>query len=278
MALSPVVSTPSAMDDYLFDLNGYLVLRESLSIEEVTALNACLDAIPPLEPGQWYGHVHCQAHEPKLGTNFQQIYEAGEPFERLIDHPSWIEYVKRYVGAQDTFDATSGDVFIDEDFVNLREPGQAISLHSGGHDGCIRTQFRYHAGGFHCGQINILMALTDIGPGDGATMVIPASHKSNIRHPQYETSVYGEDSVEAIEGAAEVHLNAGDAILFVDAIAHGSAECTNLGQRRICVYRYGPSWGNSRYGYSPSEELLDRLTSERRQIVQPVTANRPPAL
>jgi len=29
----------------------------------------------------------------------------------------------------------------------------------------VRTQFRYHDGEFSCGQLNILIALTDIGPG-----------------------------------------------------------------------------------------------------------------
>jgi hypothetical protein len=36
------------------------------------------------------------------------------------------------------------------------------------------------------------------------------------------------------------------------------------------VYRYGPSWGNFRFGYHPSPELLDRLTPARRQIVYPL--------
>ena len=67
----------------------------------------------------------------------------------------------------------------------------------------------------------------------------------------------------------EVHLNAGDAILFVDAIMHGSASRVNEGQRRIAVYRYGPSWGFFRHPYRPSAELLDRLTPERRSIVMP---------
>jgi ectoine hydroxylase-related dioxygenase (phytanoyl-CoA dioxygenase family) len=77
-------------------------------------------------------------------------------------------------------------------------------------------------------------------------------------------------SVDGIEGAVEIHMQAGDAILFVDALAHGSAKRVNPGQRRIIVYRYGPSWGNFRHGYQPSPELLERLTPERRQIVQPL--------
>ena len=66
-------------------------------------------------------------------------------------------------------------------------------------------------------------------------------------------------------------MKAGDALLFVDAISHGSARRSNPGERRIIVYRYGPSWGTFRHGYWPSPELLERLTPERRQIVMPHT-------
>ena len=80
---------------------------------------------------------------------------------------------------------------------------------------------------FGFGQVNVLMGRsTDIGPGDGATMVIPGSHKSNFRHPQRKGS-WGK-SMEGIEGAIEC-LNAGDALMFVNAIMHGSAERVNPG-------------------------------------------------
>ncbi len=101
-------------------------------------------------------------------------------------------------------------------------------------------------------------------------MVIPGSHKSNFAHPQRATQGWRSgNSVDGIEGAIEVQLNKGDALVFVDAIMHGSARRVNPGQRRIAVYRYGPSWGGFRHGYTPSPELLARLTPQRRQVVAP---------
>ena len=257
-------------DRYFFDLRGFLVLKGALSKQEVADLNGCLDTLADLEPGQWHGYVHRTNFGANDGINLQQIYEAGEPFEKLIDHPSWIEHAKHFVGGEGTFDWQHGPLFIDENFANLRGPGEAIPLHSGGHEGVKRTQFRVHNGRFQCGQVNVLMALRDIGPGDGATMVIPGSHKANFQHPDTKTHGWASGrSVDGVEGAVEVQLDAGDALMFVDAIMHGSARRTNAGQRRIVVYRYGPSWGNFRHGYQPSKTLLDRLTPERRQIVQP---------
>ena len=261
----------SDLDIYRFDLNGYIVLKGALSPDEVSALNAVLDGFPEMKPGDWHGHVHGHSYgDETSGLNLQQIYEAGEAFENLTDHPSWIEHIKLFVGGEGTFDNHHGPLFIDENFVNFRGPGEAIGIHSGGYPATQRGQYRYHGGRFMCGQVNVLMALTDIGPGDGGTMLIPASHKSNFQHPSYDEARMGPGrSVDRVEEAIEIFMEAGDALVFVDSLCHGSAKRVNEGTRRICVYRYGPSWGNFRHGYEPSEAFLDRLTPTRRQIVQP---------
>lgn len=46
------MSKPSDLEIYLFDLQGYLHLKQALSRPEVSELNACLDEIPPLSPGE----------------------------------------------------------------------------------------------------------------------------------------------------------------------------------------------------------------------------------
>ncbi|MBM3262439.1 MAG: phytanoyl-CoA dioxygenase family protein [candidate division Zixibacteria bacterium] len=271
---------PTDLETYLFDLNGFIVLRQALNASEVAALNTCLNAIPAIEQGQWHGYIHGHTYGTHDGLNYQQIYEAGEPFEELIDHPAWIGKIKHFVGGEGTFDYHHGPLFIDENFANFRGPGEAIGLHSGGYPPIMRNQFRYHNGRFMCGQVNMLLALTDIGHGDGGTMLIPGSHKSNFKHPHFDMHRMKPEgvSVEGLEGAVEVELQAGDAILFVDGISHGSARRRNPGIRRVAVYRYGPSWGNFRYGYEPSPALLERLTPERRKIVKPLeTIPRSPA-
>ena len=66
------------MERYLFDLNGYLILRGALSPQEVAACNASLDSLQDCGPGEWRGRIHGQnftgTHE---GLNLQQIYEGG---------------------------------------------------------------------------------------------------------------------------------------------------------------------------------------------------------
>lgn len=269
-------TTLTPMQEYLFDLNGYLILKDAIAAEDIAAMNASYDVMDAanIQGKSWYENVAVNNSGRQEGIIFHQLYEAGPVWEKLIDHPSWFHKAARFVGSDDpeNFDNYHGLLFIDECFGTIRRKGGAQRMHSGGHVGTIRTQYRHHAGHFHCGQINVLMAMTDIGPGDGATMVVPGSHKSNIKHPEtVPLEMRGDDiSVDGVTGAIECHLNKGDVLLFVDAIAHGSARRTKpTGERRVAIYRYGPSWGYFRYPFRPSPELMERLTPERRKVVQP---------
>ena len=259
-----------ALQDYLFDLRGYLILEKAVAPDLIADLNAALDDFPPLEFGQWHGNVQRLDDNGAAGVELQNIVEGGEPFERLIDHPSWVDRVRHYCGDEDSY--TQG-LFIDECFASIRRSGGYFPVHSGGYRGSTRGQFRFKDGVFRCGQVNILLALTDVGPGDGGTMVIPGSHKSNLPHPA--PTDYN-NPMDSMEGVVEVHLNKGDALLFCDGLSHGASARTNPGERRAVIYRYGVSWGNTRRGYRYSSELLGRLTPERRAIMEPVAPRYPP--
>ena len=137
------------------------------------------------------------------GVNLQFPYETGlEIFERLIDHESWMGRVRHYLGA-------GTEPYLHELFLNLRGEGGYIGCHGGGpqftHAGEIlrspwgaavhrtaETTHDPHAGqGTHRGHhiqwavpyLSIIVALNDIGPGDGPTVCIPGSHKSLVGHP-----------------------------------------------------------------------------------------------
>lgn len=262
---------PTALDDFLFDLHGYLILKQAVEPELVADLNRLIDELPALENRRWHGNAQRRDYNAAAGFELHNCVEAGEPFERLIDHPDWINYVRRYCGEEQSY---IEGLFIDECILSVRRSGGHHPVHSGGYQGALRGAYHYNHGVFRCGQCNIILALTDIGPGDGATMVIPGSHKSNLPHPQ--AGDYARlERMDTLEGAIEVHLQKGDALLFVDGLMHGGSSRTNPGERRVVIYRYGASWGATRFGYTYSQTLLDRLTPERRKVLQPVLPLRP---
>jgi hypothetical protein len=253
--------------DYLFDLRGYLKLEQALSPAQVAAINAWVDAQPPRRPGEWIGDVQLHSYQVNDGLNYQNIIEGGSIFEELIDHPAWIGDIRRWIC--NAFNHLS----INECFLNLRPPGGFIGIHSGGHYPAFPMVTRHH-GQWMVGQVNVLMALRDVGPGDGATVLIPGSHHCHRTHPFIAGGPHPlyRDTEPADEafGMQEMHLKAGDVLLFTDAVTHGAAARTNPGDRRILIYRYSPHCMATRYQYLPSDELLARLTPERRAIVQPV--------
>ena len=280
------------IQDYLFDLQGYLVLENAISSADLREMNQWIDdhASYVQEPwstdgdlkkkGRWIGHIETHTYNEENGVNFQSIIEGGPVFEKLIDHPAWIDLVKKYIHS------SVNGLSIHENFLNVRGPGGYLHIHCGGHVPLSYLTFRQNnTGEWMVGQINVLMALNDIGEGDGPPVLIPGSHKCTEIHPRLEVdsrgliydSVSGKPAGTAI-AMQEMYLKAGDVLLFTDAITHGSAERTNPSYRRTIVYRYSPKYVRERFNYQISEELLQRLTPERRAIIEPNAPRRPPSV
>ena len=280
------------VQDYLFDLQGYLVLKNAISAADLREMNQWIDDHAayvekpwstdgdPKKKGRWIGgHIETHTYNEENGVNFQSIIEGGPVFERLIDHPAWIDLVKKYIHS------SVNGLSIHENFLNVRGPGGYLHIHCGGHVPLSYLTFRQNnTGEWMVGQINVLMALNDIGEGDGPPVLIPGSHKCTEIHPRLEVdsrgliydSVSGKPAGTAI-AMQEMYLKAGDVLLFTDAITHGSAERTNPGYRRTIVYRYSPKYVRERFNYRISEALLQRLTPERRAIIEPNAPRRPPS-
>jgi len=263
--LNQTETNPSALDDFLFDLNGFVVVSGAISPDLLGQLNAEFDALPrELPMGGWYRGSQRRDYNPHTGMELHNCVEIGDPFEELIDHPSWLGHMNRYIGVGIGFMQI---LAIDECIASIRTSGGHHPVHSGGYRGGLKGKYIFKDGAFQCGQVNVILALTDIGEGDGPTMVVPGSHKSNLPHP--ELAEYGGKVMDTISGAVPVYMKAGDALVFVDGLYHGGSERTNQGERRIIIYRYGPPWMR-RFGYTFSDELLERLSPQRRKILQPV--------
>jgi hypothetical protein len=271
--------------DYLFELYGYLILKEAVAPSDVAEMNAWADEHQHLladadrpqqghENSHWIGHVETHTYSGPDGINFQNIVEAGPVFERHIDHPTWTPHIRRFI------DAEKNGLSLHETLLNIRGQGGYIGIHSGGHLSIPYMSFRHpNTGAWMVGQINVITALTDIGSGDGATTIIRGSHKSALPHPKQaeKNLVYRSDEAAGVAmGMKEMYIDKGDVLMFTDAITHGSAQRTNPGFRRMVLYRYSPRWIRERFHYQPSERLLANLTEAQRTIVQPLSPRRPP--
>ena len=280
------------LQDYLFDLQGYLVLEKAIAPSDLATINQWIDdhweyVENPWTTEEdkrlrdrfrWIGNIQTHTYNMENGVNFQNIIEGGAVFERLIDHPSWVNMVRRYVNSE------VNGLSIHENFLNVRGEGGYIHIHCGGHVPLSYLTFRQeNTGEWMVGQINVLMALDDIGTGDGSLVLVPGSHNCTEIHPRLEVDGKGlvYDGITGLPAGTafatkEVYLKAGDVVLFTDAITHGSAKRTNPGYRRTIVYRYSPRFVRERFNLPHSEELLSRLTPAQLEIIEPIRPLRPP--
>jgi len=267
--------------DYLFELHGFLILKNAVAKEDLKQMNGWADdhwdyvtnpgqRFGPNTNGQWIGNVETHTYSGEDGCNFQNVIEAADVFQRLMDYPAWIERIRRYLNP-------INGVSIHENLLNVRGKGGYIGIHCGGHIPINYMTFRQaNTGAWMVGQINVITALRDIGPGDGPTTLIPGSHKASMPHPALlnpdgtNTTYRSEKAAGLARGMVELCVEAGDVLMFTDTITHGSAERINDGYRRMVLYRYSPQWIRSRFNYQPSPEFWERLTKAQRDIIQPI--------
>ena len=68
---------PTTLEEYLFDLRGYIHLQDAIDRTHVAELNASLDTYLDLEPDAWRGWVY---RHPNRGNtrHLHNVFEIGE--------------------------------------------------------------------------------------------------------------------------------------------------------------------------------------------------------
>ena len=173
---------------YLFDLHGYLVLREVLPSDMRRRLNETLDYLETLDDSQTAAlgaerkyrasdNVYAQTGVPSeggLGDYDCQVLRYGGAFEELIDLPQTLHYIEDMIGEPARLDAAS--------FMS-RNSGGAFRFHHGYAELLPYSEYAFRDGAFKCVSVKIGYALTDVDVEDGCFAVIPGSHKSNFTNP-----------------------------------------------------------------------------------------------
>ena len=122
---------------------------------------------------------------------------------------------------------------------------------------------------YHCrnGQMvstltKAVFPMTDAGPEDGCFAVISGTHKANFRRPWGPHPSENPDLVP-------VPAKAGDAIIFTEALTHGSMVNISGRPRRTLYYCYSiswmPDWAGQHLHFS--DGLAARLSESRRELL-----------
>ncbi len=235
---------------YLFDLQGYLVLEDVLDAGELAALNELIDArdLPDKEGIQRFGDACGSSPE---GPGFLQW---GQPFCDLLDHERILPVLRFRLGDCFRLDRIYG--------IRTREGSPRGYLHSDYGASAIGAPSvpgeRYHwpENVLHTGFVVVSWNLTDAGPGHGGFCCVPGSHKSVFRIPEHIEEAH-EDSDQVILPPAP----AGSVTLFTEAITHGTAAWRAPHDRRCLLFKYCVSqiaWSANRMQPPEGIELTPR--------------------
>jgi hypothetical protein len=158
---------------------------------------------------------------------------------------------------------------LDHEYADIIRAGKGpigTILHGGGTPFDSTCYYHYHEGRFRCGLVAVAFNLHDVNPGDGGFGCVPGSHKSNIPFPMewLDLSV-APPFVQRVTGPA------GTAILFTEALTHGTLPWLGAQERRTLFYKYSPSPLSWSRHYYAAEEYPD-LTARQRDMLTPPCA------
>ena len=234
---------------FLFDLQGFLVVPDALSPALVARLNELMDEHIAQETG------------PDMRTHrFGRLLRWGKAYRDLIDNQRMVPYVEDLVGPQ---------FRLDHDYVDVIRTGKGpigTVLHGGSTPYDPSQYYHFKDGRMFNGLIVVAYNLKDVHPGDGGFGCVPGSHKSNYAFPRE-----WQELDEPHPCVARVIGPAGTAIVFTEALTHGTLPWRGAGERRTLFFKYSPhclSWSARYYDAEDYPDLSDR----QRAILEPPNA------
>ena len=213
---------------FQFDLQGYLVVRGVLTPGEVAELNELADEAWPGE------------HDETGLRRASHVTRWGPRFRDLIDHPGIVPYLVELMGPK---------FRIDHDYCMFMRRGSSRSrLHGGPSPQCYEGDhwYRFYPDGtIRNGLTVFTWNLADCNPGDGGFACVPGSHKTNLRAAMPEEVLGFERPAHYVRQPA---VEAGDVVIFTEALVHGTLPWDADHERRSLLYKYSPghsSWSGT---------------------------------
>jgi|TARA_B100000809_G_scaffold248723_1_gene279122 hypothetical protein len=221
---------------YEFDLNGYILYRELISPTDVASMNAILDDKITASTSDHFGFAECDPI-----------------FLQLMAHPRTLNIMRTIIGDWLRLDHAYA--------IQLQaESDVRDNLHGGLRADQGEHQYQWAYGKMWNGLIVVMYALEDVNPGDGGFICVPGSHKAAIN--TYKPEV---DSHLVVNPT----LQAGDMLIFTEALVHGTRQWKSSNRRRSLLYKYSP--GYSTWGRPEGlEPLREKATTDlQRDLLRP---------
>ena len=265
--------TMSDRGKYLYDLQGFLVVTDFLTPDEVNALNESVDA--NLDKDGEYGDPELRHQGTKLEGQYRHFETHGmltwpqpwcQPFRDLIAHPKLIPYLNTMLGRGWKLDQHPAIFTAKAGCEGAAFHGTTNTIFNGA------RFYAYQNGRMRSGLITCQYQLADVSPGAGGLGLIPGSHKANFKCP-----LVHEPGLDIMTWDANWELvyqpvmKAGDMLIFNEATMHGTLPWRGKHPRRPLFMRYTPKYmqhGSSLY-QTGMPDWVSELTEEQRAVLEP---------
>ena len=239
---------------YIFDLQGFIILKQVVPDAVVAACNEALDLFEKMEPDDYPPPVCLGAEKTESNLYISNILEGDPAFRPLIDIPEVIDVINV---------VSSGHFRLNHTYTIYRWGGGYTGLHMHGTPMLPKCQYNCRNGQMISTLTKAVFPLIDCKEEDGCFAVIPGAHKSNFPkpwggHPDENPALF------------PVEADAGDCVIFTEALTHGSTVNTSEKPRRTLYFCYSigymPDWGGQHLNFS--ENINDGLTEAQQKIIR----------
>ena len=249
-------------EKFLFDIQGFLILRGAIDRDLIGALDQAVVENEALDHDESWADglpVVTAQHFIKDTNVEHQVRLNGLPrldpiFDQLIAHPAILPYLREFIGEPQLVNTWS---------ISKYEGREA----TGWHNGLPTEQYTICDGVIRSPMVNVVTMLTPNHSGDGCFAVIPGSHKRNLSLDYKRWARAGLET----PGALEITGAEGDVMIFTEALSHTGAAKTNSRRRTTLQYnlvhrdRACPMWDhhNVRHYWLPPS-IRKRFTLAQR--------------
>lgn len=159
-------------------------------------------------------------------------------------------------------EALGGDARLEQSDVSIhrRDPDTGGQEHFGFHRGAFDGMAWTGGGLYHFPFVKTLTLLTDVGPDDGGTVVVPGSHRLTDDALPDALAVLAEHP----ELAHQVVAPAGSTLLFYESTVHAGGDLRSDNDRMYLVGGYTPTMYQPWHEYDPDPAWLETLSPSHR--------------
>lgn len=243
----------TAEQRFYLDAFGYVVIPNTLTADEVGTLREVLqklkrDLLATKDPQATLRNARIkQAGEHR--TYLTTLVEADPAITAYCTHPRLLGMSEELIGGEARIVEVGA-------IINSRDPRTwqerpDYGLHRG-----TDIKFGSHTqnGLYHCNFVKTLTNLTDLGPDDGGTVVIPGSHKIDVSDKTSMECAYRDPRL-----IHHVVAPAGSTLLFSETLIHGTGQIRSQNERMILICGYAcrlfPFWDDA----PMSADFLQRI-------------------